>query len=484
LKSDHAFDVFVRHKRARALGEKAMLRTTPRARLEDDLAAIETLVARPAASARELAASLSQVYEAALNVDFDRYDLGSLARSAPALLPTIFALRMRLRDQIADWHSRGFMSLAAQRALRNAFRVARYATDMLGELNIRYGQLGPGEPSLRAFRGENLNTLVNPAVDKGHDIAFEAGDLLLMRGMHHNSAAIARIGDVDSQFSHIAIVHTDEAGRQWVVESLIEEGAVINSLDQTLHHGLGRCVAFRHKDRDLARRAAALAHDLVRRSHEPGGKRIWYDFSMEPDGGDEELFCSKLVRKAFAAASGGAMLLPTFTTRYDMKNRDFLDRVGVTARETFAPADIELEPGFELVAEWQDYRVTSRLRLQDLLMDKLFWWMDEHGYEFREDLPIALIGIFGQLSGRLSDRAKTLVADVIPKVPPNMPRSTIKAVAMLHKTAEPLLAELQALERASIDRFGRPLHAREVFEHLERMREASRGRIGYLVGRR
>ena len=38
--------------------------------------------------------------------------------------------------------------------------------------------------------------------------------------------------------------------------------------------------------------------------------------------------------------------LPTFTTRYDMKNRDFVDRVGVTARETFAPADIELEPDF------------------------------------------------------------------------------------------------------------------------------------------
>ena len=45
-----------------------------------------------------------------------------------------------------------------------------------------------------------------------------------MRGMHHNSAAIARIGDVDSQFSHLAIVHTDESGKHWVVEALIEDG--------------------------------------------------------------------------------------------------------------------------------------------------------------------------------------------------------------------------------------------------------------------
>jgi hypothetical protein len=64
-----------------------------------------------------------------------------------------------------------------------------------------------------------------------------------------------------------------------------------------------------------------------------------------------------------------------------------------------------------------------------------------------------------------------------------MRRSTIKAVAMLHKTAEPLLADLMALERSSIERHGRPLHAREVFEHLELKRQGSRGRIGYLVGR-
>ena len=33
-----------------------------------------------------------------------------------------------------------------------------------------------------------------------------------------------------------------------MVEALIEEGAVINPLDQALEHGLGRCVLLRHKD--------------------------------------------------------------------------------------------------------------------------------------------------------------------------------------------------------------------------------------------
>jgi len=459
-----------------------MLSAAPQARLEEDLAAVEALLMRPAATAKELADNLAQVYEEVFDVSLDRYDVAAVARDAPELMRAIFALRLKMRDRVADWHQRGFMSLNVQLALRNVLRIARYATDMLGELNIRYAQLEEGAPTLRGFRGIDVNTLVSPAFTTGADLPFQSGDLLLMRGMHHNSAAIARIGNVDSQFSHIAIVYTDENGVQWVVESLIEEGAIINPLDGTLHHGLGRCVVFRHRDHDLARRAAAEIDEIVRRSRAPGGRRIWYDFSMELQG-EKELFCSKLVRLAFARASGGAVLLPTFTTRFDMVNRDFLDRIGVTARETFAPGDIEIESDFDVVAEWQDYRVTSRLRLQDLIMDKLFWWMDEYGYKFHEDFAIRLVGLFGQASSELSDRAKQLVAEVIPKVPPNMKRSAIQAVAMLHQTAQPLLAELQTLERQNITQHGRPLHPREVYNHLEEMRERARGRIGYLVGK-
>lgn len=456
-----------------------MLHTAPRARLEDDLAAVNELAARPAETAQDLAANLTQVYETVRGVSLERYDLAEIAGSVPTLLPAIFATRLKLREQIPGWHARGFMSLPVQKALRNTLRVGRYATDMLGELNAGYAQLGTDEKTKRAFTGADFNTLVNPAFDTGEDIPFQAGDLLLMRGMHHNSAAIARIGDVDSQFSHVGIVHTDDAGKQWVVEALIEEGSVIKPLDYDLGHGLGRCVAFRHKNTDLARRAAAQIHDRVRRSLGPGGKRIWYDFSMELEG-EKELFCSKLVRLAYRLASSDAPMLPAFTTRFDMKNRDFMNRIGVTARETFAPADLELETDFDVVAEWQDYRVTSRLRLQDLLMDKLFQWMDEHGYTFHPDFPIRLIGIFGALSGRLSERTKTMVAEVIPRVPPNMRRSAIQAVAMLHQTAEPLLTDLMQLERATIERRGRPLQYDEVFTHLEQKRQELNGRIGYL----
>jgi hypothetical protein len=64
-----------------------------------------------------------------------------------------------------------------------------------------------------------------------------------------------------------------------------------------------------------------------------------------------------------------------------------------------------------------------------------------------------------------------------------MRRRTIATVAMLHKTAQPLLEKLEALEAEHFTRSGRPLNARAVYEALEAMRASSGDRIGYLVGR-
>ena len=96
-------------------------------------------------------------------------------------------------------------------------------------------------------------------------MAFQSGDVVLVRGQAHNSAAIARIGDVDSQFSHIGIIHIDDAGEHWMVESLIEDGAIINPLAKALEHGIVRAVLYRNRDRELAARAAKCIFDYVAR---------------------------------------------------------------------------------------------------------------------------------------------------------------------------------------------------------------------------
>jgi hypothetical protein len=55
---------------------------------------------------------------------------------------------------------------------------------------------------------------------------------------------------------------------------------------------------------------------------------------------------------------------------------------------------------------------------------------------------------------------------------------------MLHKTAQPLLEDVQYKERIRIATEGLPLHPRDVFDHLEGVRSRGRGYVGYLAAPR
>lgn len=453
---------------------------------ERDLNVIERLASTPATSAYELAKALQLIYSHAATADFDDYNLDEVAKNAPQIMYRLFDVRMRLRARIGEFEDKGVLTPAVEQGLRDAFRILRYATDMVGEVARARGKpLPQGVAQLPGFQGEHHNTLVNWDFYKGAKggaITFRSGDVLLVRGERHNSAAIARIGDVDSQFSHACIVYIDEAGAHFVVESLIEDGAVVGPLTKALDHDLARAVLYRHKDAVLAARAAKLIHDHVAATQGSMTKRILYDFSMRLEE-DKRLFCSKLVRLAFDMASEGKTKIPRYLTRIGMQNRDFLRRIGVKTDQTFAPGDIDLERDFDLVCEWQDYAKTGNVRLQDFTCDKLFEWMDEYGYRFEETFLIRIVSLFGRLSAFFSDRAKDILSSVAPKVPRNMKRRTVATVAMLHRTADPIYRELLAVQDDVMAAKGRPLHGLEVFELLEKIRRREGHRIGYLVAK-
>ncbi len=440
-----------------------------------------SIVARPAATAGELAGNMDALYRAVYGTDFGSLDVADVKASAEAAKLELFDLYLTLRDRVGDWRTLGLMDGPAPGAVRHAMRVLRYTIDIVGEVAIDHSRPRAGEAPMIAFAGPPEWTLLHPALAAGTGAEPRAGDLLLMRGHLHNSAAIARIGDVDGQFSHVGIVHIDRNGRRWLVEALIEEGSVWTPLDDVLSHSLVRAVLLRHRDAGLARRAAQVAAERVANGRR--GLLGWmpYDFSMELRG-DDTFFCSKLVGYGYARASGGELTMPSFPTRLSMRNRDFFDRLGVTATTTFAPSDLELEPAFDWIAEWRDYRVTSTIRMQDILMSKLFDWMDEHDYRFREGLGIAVMALLGRFSSVWPAFAKDVLVRLgLPKVPANMPVRTIATIGMLHKTAQPVLERLVSLDRQRIETTRRPMHPAHVQDELERFRAASGDSIGYLV---
>jgi Permuted papain-like amidase enzyme, YaeF/YiiX, C92 family len=445
-----------------------------------ELERLEALAYAPAVSAQGLASTLGKMYQTIVEANFANYDLNAIRKAAPDLMYRLFDLRLGLRSRIAEFEQRKLMMPEVVQGLRDVFRVLRYVTDMLGEIAIGNVRIKNGDTILRGFTGSDRNTLVNYAFYNGKDLPFRSGDVLVVRGHAHNSAAIARIGQSDSQFSHTGIVFIDRDGRHWMVESLIEDGAIINPLSHALEHGVVRAVLYRHKDADAAARAAEHVHDLVATSRARGGTRIHYDFSMALEE-QRHCFCSKLVRRAYEHASDGKLKLPAYPAQIVMKNRDFLDRIGVKAVSTYAPCDIDLQSDFELVAEWQDYRETSNVRLQDFTMDKVFDWMETRGMRFEETAAVRAVSLLGRFSAHFSDGAQHMLESLFPRVPINMPRKTIAAVAMLHKTAEPIYHELQDLDAKCVAETGRPLHGTEIYEFLEKLRVRSGGRVGYLV---
>lgn len=448
-----------------------------------DLAELLAMAGAPPQDAAELETRLKQVYRAFYNLDFSRYDIRDVKAQAPELMQALFVTRLKMRQDLGAWQQRGLKTAGVVAGLRDLNRMLRYAGDMLGELAIDHERLLPSDKPARAFSGTNNNTFVHPSYANAETIAFQSGDVLLVRGTAHNSAAIARIGDIDTQFSHMGMVYIDPEGRHYMVEALIEDGAIINTLQHAVSNGVGRAVLYRHKDPQLAAKAAKMIFDRVKLSRRKWlARRIPYDFSMRLVG-TASLFCSKLVHLAYKDASGGKILLPPHKTRLDMKNRDFFRRIGVKATETFAPGDIDIDPQFELIAEWQDYRATPRLRAQDLVMTKIFEWMDQRGAHFEETPKIRIIAWLGRLSSYLSDDIKRMISDVVPKVPGNMSRRCVATIVMLHQTCEDLVPPLQAREQLSIKSSGRPLHPRDAFHHLELQREKSNGKLGYLVER-
>jgi hypothetical protein len=443
-----------------------------------DFRRLVSLVEREPRTPDELLRLLDSIYAQVFAFDFARYDLVRLQEAAPALLDDFYDLRLALRGRIAGWQAQGLLQAGAEAKLRDCFRALRYATDLIGELRNGFRTRRLGRSKRVAFAED---TLFHPELRDATRHTFQSGDILLVRGTIHNSAAIARIGDVDSQFSHAALIYIDKRGCQYVVEALIADGATYGSLHYALAHNLGRAVIFRHPDADLAHRAAETIFRKVRRSRWFFRRHIPYDFSMELDE-TGRMFCSKLIRVAFAEASNGEFVMPAFPTRFEQASWDFLDRIGVTAVRTFAPGDMELEPGLEAIAEWRDFDRTSNLRLQDFVMAKLFEWMEREGYTFEETAWIRVVSAMGRATAYLPGPVKSLIASFAPKVPLSMKRETIAALTMLHYTAEPLFRRLRKLEQEAIRERGYPLHPREILKHLEDMRRDAPARIGYLHG--
>jgi hypothetical protein len=118
---------------------------------KDLLAQFDAVAGKAYEGTHELETSLRGLYSTLFETGFANADPAEVAAAAPRLMHDLFAARMRMRDRIGEWQAAGIFARPAEIALRNVFRIARNASDMLGEIASGNARLAPGEKSTRGF---------------------------------------------------------------------------------------------------------------------------------------------------------------------------------------------------------------------------------------------------------------------------------------------------------------------------------------------
>lgn len=351
------------------------------------------------------------------------------------ILKRIWHIKSDLRRHLLQWKEEGLLTKECGHIVKRALRASRYIEDNVALLYLKK----EGKPITGFETKKKLDIFSKgfPWVmsEKG-DFDFKrdlrSGDLILWRGKTAISASIARLGDSETNFSHLSIVYRDPKTKKlYHVESLIETGLIYEDItNKSLHPASARAVILRHDDEKLAARAAKFVFEKARKTMGTDD-HLHYDFGFDLED-HNTVFCSEVVAWAYSEASKGELQIPLYKTKFDMKNRSFINKIGTDATEGFQPGDIEITPEFKMVAEWRDFHFSRSNQLKDVIHSNFYRWMDRYNYNFKWSFKGNVLGtaVFGI---RRVPLVGGLLEDTLPL---SMKRETLSAVLTMSKVSE------------------------------------------------
>lgn len=315
----------------------------------------------------ELSRALEALTHEAWTPDDPRFD--ALERTLFELAPRVAACPEHVGHFVADGHR-----------LRSLVKRQSVAWDLGDRANrnrlyrLLYGSRAALEEVLLQLPIDAVPAISTSAVPAAtpstvvHGVTLHSGDLLLSRGGAPTSALIARGNDYPGNFSHVALVHVDDAGSARVIEAHIERGVAIATPEQYLADKKLRVLVLRMRpdhealaaDPMLAHRAATAALDEARARHIP------YDFPMdfaEP----RAQFCSEVAYQPYRAQ--GIELWSALSTMSTRGLVGWLASVGVEHFNTLAPSDLEYDPQLSIVAEFADPETLLADHIDNAIID-------------------------------------------------------------------------------------------------------------------
>jgi hypothetical protein len=411
---------------------------------------------------------LDEIYDELYRTPPSHFNLEKLRSEALQVVDELWQARVELRKKFVKMASEGELSTDCVDAVRRAMVAGRFVEEYVGEWALGPAQ-GDAKYPVPAWSGSY------PLIVKSPDFStteLRSGDLLLSRGDAFISAAIARIGDVEGQFSRLAMVYVDETtGKKYTIEAHIEVGVVAAPIEKYLNDGKVRSTIFRYRgDPKVAHQAAKYMFDRATQAT-AAGANIPYDFHFNVHD-DSEVFCAEVAALGYRVASGGQVELPRYESKMSGDHREFLDDIGMTDKTTFAPMDLEVEPRFDLVGEWRDLSRTEQSHRKDEVLTAMFEWMQQYHYVLDET---AWTKISSTVLWEL--RKWPIFSSLLKsRFPTNMMPRTIEASQTISEVAEKLFTNLSDLDEDQRRRTGlwqTPYQMREALEQA-RMDDFSR----------
>jgi hypothetical protein len=257
---------------------------------------------------------------------------------------------------------------------------------------------------------------------------IKSGDIFLVKGVMFPASPISRVSKVDNQFTHIAVAYVDDGslfgpqnkGNVYFINAEPDFGVEIVGFDFFVKDRKARLLHYRYSESNGdAERSARLAAEAAKYVAAMSVPRVNpkdltdltladrllatnnnlpplvpYNFSMDLAKKDA-LFCSQVVSFAFdhicenqacetypKYIPEGKSAIPLSVSKFDVENNSLAQLLELKKPEIFSPADIEIDPRFQLLSEWRDYSVISESRIIDMTNTKIFQYIENQKYTF------------------------------------------------------------------------------------------------------
>jgi hypothetical protein len=185
-----------------------------------------------------------------------------------------------------------------------------------------------------------------------------------------------------------------------------------------------------------------------------------YDFRVDLKNHDS-LNCVETGSMGFKSQN---VTLPYFPSMFEPKDKNPMVKLtNPLSLVAFNPADMELDPRFEVLAEWRDLRKVGALRIRNAILTAMFSWATEKNYKFRPTTSQNGQALLGALLREFDFVTK--------KMPKNMSPQLARLVIVLTKTAEILEKEILAQEaNFSAANSGLKFSHSQILQRLEKFR--------------